>query len=141
MAFMVSDLMCPVAASLAQRDFLGQPMDLLLALPEMIGPRICEGLVGLAGFVKGHGGLPQSSCFVIPAKAGIQCCVAPPWVPAFAGMTGRGSAALLAGQTLVVIGRLQLVHRRFGCIVGLDPAREAGALHRDRKRTRLNSSH
>src|SRR3546814_4182743 len=129
MAFMVSDLMCPVAASLAQRDFLGQPMDLLLALPEMIGPRICEGLVGLAGFVKGHGGLPQSSCFVIPAKAGIQCCVAPPWVPAFAGMTGRGSAALLAGQTLVVIGRLQLVHRRFGGIVGLDPARERSEEH------------
>jgi hypothetical protein len=49
-AFMVADLLRPVAAILAQRHFLGNPMDLLLALPEIERPGIFEGLVGLAGF-------------------------------------------------------------------------------------------
>jgi hypothetical protein len=30
-------------------------VDLLLALPEVVGPGIFEGLVGAAGFKKGHG--------------------------------------------------------------------------------------
>src|SRR5690606_7026763 len=45
---------------------------------------------------------------------------------------GEGLYALLAGQTLVVVGALELIHRGFGGVVGLDPAREAGALHRFR---------
>jgi hypothetical protein len=49
-AFMVADLLGPVAAILAQRHFLGHPVDLLLALPEIERPGIFEGLVCLAGF-------------------------------------------------------------------------------------------
>src|SRR3546814_17055559 len=49
-------------------------------------------------------------------------------------MTGRRSAALLAGQALVVIGALgrEFEFRGLGGVVGLDPAREAGALDRFR---------
>src|SRR5690606_4910537 len=39
-----------------QRHFFRHPVDLLLALPEFIGPGIFEGLVLIAGFGKGHGG-------------------------------------------------------------------------------------
>jgi hypothetical protein len=57
---MLGDLLRPVAAVLAQRHFLGQPVDLLLALPHVEGPGIFEGLVGLAGFEKGHGVSPEN---------------------------------------------------------------------------------
>src|SRR3546814_11572370 len=43
------------SAILAQGHFFGHPVDLLLALPEIIGPGIFEGLVLLAGFGEGHG--------------------------------------------------------------------------------------
>jgi hypothetical protein len=49
-ALMLADLLRPVAAILTQGNFLGQPVDLLLALPEIIGPGIFERLVRLAGF-------------------------------------------------------------------------------------------
>ncbi len=49
-AFMVADLLRPVAAILAQRHFFGNPVDLLLALPEIERPGIFKGLVGVAGF-------------------------------------------------------------------------------------------
>jgi hypothetical protein len=58
-ALVLADLLRPIAAVLAQRHFLGQPVDLLLALPVFVGPRILEGLVGLAGFKKRHG---RESC-------------------------------------------------------------------------------
>jgi hypothetical protein len=49
-ALVIGQLLRPVAAILAQRHFLGHPVDLLLALPELIRPGIFEGLVLLAGF-------------------------------------------------------------------------------------------
>jgi hypothetical protein len=52
-AFMASIFCGPVAAIIAQRHFLGNPMDALLALPEIERPGIFEGLVGLAGFLEG----------------------------------------------------------------------------------------
>ena len=54
-ALVLGDLLRPVAAVLTQGHLLGHPVDLLLALPEIIGPGIFEGLVGLAGFEKRHG--------------------------------------------------------------------------------------
>ncbi len=53
-ALVLGDLLRPVAAVLAQRHFLGHPVDLLLALPEVVGPGVLEGLVGLAGFEQRH---------------------------------------------------------------------------------------
>jgi hypothetical protein len=53
-ALMLRNLLRPVTAILAQRHFLGHPVDLLLPFPEVVGPGIFEGLVGLAGFEKGH---------------------------------------------------------------------------------------
>ena len=53
-ALMLANFLRPIAAILAQRHFFGQPVDLLLALPEIIGPRIFKGLVGLARFKKRH---------------------------------------------------------------------------------------
>jgi hypothetical protein len=53
-AFMIAEFLRPVAAILAQRHFFGQPVNLLLALPEFIGPWIFEGLILLAGFEKRH---------------------------------------------------------------------------------------
>src|SRR3546814_19579058 len=53
--FPYTTLLRPVAAILAQGHFFGHPVDLLLALPEIIGPGIFEGLVMLAGFGEGHG--------------------------------------------------------------------------------------
>src|SRR3546814_5255247 len=44
-AFVIGELLRPVAAILAQGHFFGHPVDLLLALPEIIGPGIFEGLV------------------------------------------------------------------------------------------------
>src|SRR3546814_3886172 len=44
----------------------------------------------------------------------------------------EGGAALMAGQTLVIIGGREFELRGLGRVVGLDPAREAGALHRFR---------
>src|SRR3546814_2506539 len=54
-AFVIGELLRPVAAILVQGHFFGHPVDLLLALPEIIGPGIFEGLVLLAGFGEGHG--------------------------------------------------------------------------------------
>jgi hypothetical protein len=51
---MVTELLRPVTTILAQRHFLGQPVELLLALPKFIGPGIFEGLVDLGGLKKGH---------------------------------------------------------------------------------------
>ena len=53
-ALMVGELLRPVAAILAERHFLGHPVDLLLALPEFERPGVFERLVLLAGFEKGH---------------------------------------------------------------------------------------
>ena len=53
-ALVLGQLLRPVAAILAQRHFLGHPVDLLLALPELVSPRVFEGLVGLAGFEQRH---------------------------------------------------------------------------------------
>jgi hypothetical protein len=49
-ALMIRQLLRPIAAIFAQGHFFGQPMDLLLAFPEVIGPRIFKGLVAVAGF-------------------------------------------------------------------------------------------
>ena len=49
-ALVRGELLRPVAAVLAQRDFLRHPVDLLLALPVLERPGIFEGLVLLAGF-------------------------------------------------------------------------------------------
>jgi len=49
-ALMIGQLLRPIAAIFAQGHFFGQPMDLLLAFPEVIGPRIFKGLVAVAGF-------------------------------------------------------------------------------------------
>src|SRR3546814_4025533 len=54
-ALVIGELLRPVAAILAQGHFFGHPVDLLLALPEIIGPGIFEGLVLLAGFGEGRG--------------------------------------------------------------------------------------
>src|SRR3546814_1653806 len=59
-AFVIGELLRPVAAILAQGHFFGHPVDLLLALPEIIGPGIFEGLVLLAGFGEGHGAYSRS---------------------------------------------------------------------------------
>ena len=48
------ELLRPVAAILAQRHFLGHPVDLLLALPIFERPGVFERLVLLAGFEEGH---------------------------------------------------------------------------------------
>ena len=61
-ALVVGELLRPVAAILAQRHFLGHPVDLLLALPELVGPGVFERLVGLAGFEKGHLVSPVRVC-------------------------------------------------------------------------------
>ncbi len=53
-ALVVAELLRPVAAVLAERHFLGHPVNLLLPLPELVGPRVFEGLVGLAGFEQRH---------------------------------------------------------------------------------------
>src|SRR3546814_9350662 len=45
-AFVIRDFLGPVPAIFAQRHFLGNPVDLLLAFPEIISPRIFERLVG-----------------------------------------------------------------------------------------------
>jgi hypothetical protein len=58
---MVAELLRPVTAILAQRHFLGQPVELLLALPKFIGPGIFEGLVDLGGLKKGHMGYSAKS--------------------------------------------------------------------------------
>ncbi len=47
-ALMVRQFLRPIAAIFAQGHFFGQPMDLLLAFPEVIGPRIFKGLVAVA---------------------------------------------------------------------------------------------
>ncbi len=57
-ALMLVQLLRPVAAILAQWHLFGHPVDLLLALPEIIGPRVFEGLVDAAGFEEGHGRYP-----------------------------------------------------------------------------------
>ena len=49
-AFMVRKLLRPIAAILAQGHFFGQPMDLLLAFPKVISPRIFEGFVAITRF-------------------------------------------------------------------------------------------
>jgi hypothetical protein len=49
-AFMVRKLLRPIAAILAQRHFFGQPMDLLLAFPKVISPRIFKGFVAITRF-------------------------------------------------------------------------------------------
>ena len=49
-ALMVRKLLRPIAAIFAQRHFFGQPMDLLLAFPEVIGPWIFKGLVAVTRF-------------------------------------------------------------------------------------------
>jgi hypothetical protein len=54
-ALVIGQLLRPVAAILAQRHFLGQPVELLLALPIFIGPRIFERLVGARSLQQGHG--------------------------------------------------------------------------------------
>ena len=54
-ALMIGELLRPVAAIFAQGHFFGHPVDLLLALPEIIGPRIFERLIGFAGFGERHG--------------------------------------------------------------------------------------
>ncbi len=51
-ALVVGQLLRPIAAILAERHFLRHPVDLLLALPEIIGPGIFKGLVGFACFQK-----------------------------------------------------------------------------------------
>src|SRR5207245_3604082 len=53
-ALMVGELLRPVAAILAERHFLGHPVDLLLALPIFERPGVFERLVLLAGFEEGH---------------------------------------------------------------------------------------
>ncbi len=53
-ALMLSDLLRPVAAILAQGHFFGHPVDLLLTLPEVVSPRVFERLVGLTGFEQRH---------------------------------------------------------------------------------------
>ena len=53
-SLVIGQLLRPVAAILAQRHFLGHPVDLLLALPIFERPRVFERLVLLAGFEKGH---------------------------------------------------------------------------------------
>jgi len=53
-AFVIGKLLRPVAAILAQGHFFGQPVHLLLAFPELVGPGVLEGLVGLAGFEQRH---------------------------------------------------------------------------------------
>ena len=57
-ALMIGELLRPVAAILTQRHFLGHPVDLLLAFPEIIGPGIFKGLILSAGFGQGHGVTP-----------------------------------------------------------------------------------
>ena len=59
-ALMVGQLLRPVAAILAQRHLFGHPVDLLLALPEIIGPRVFERLVLGAGFQERHAIAPKS---------------------------------------------------------------------------------
>ena len=54
-ALMVGELLRPVAAILAERHFLGHPVDLLLALPEVERPGVFERLILVADFEKGHG--------------------------------------------------------------------------------------
>ena len=54
-ALVVGELLRPVAAILAQRHFLGHPVDLLLALPEIERPGVFERLILVADFEKGHG--------------------------------------------------------------------------------------
>ena len=56
-ALVLGKLLRPVAAVLAQRHFLRQPVQLLLALPVVVGPGVLEWLVGLARVEKGHGRL------------------------------------------------------------------------------------
>ena len=58
-ALVVGKLLRPVAAILAQRHFLGHPVDLLLTLPDVERPGVFEGLVLLAGFEEGHGFTPR----------------------------------------------------------------------------------
>ena len=53
-ALVIGELLRPVAAVLAQRHFFRQPVHLLLPLPEIVGPGVLEGLVGLAGFEQRH---------------------------------------------------------------------------------------
>ena len=53
-ALVLGELLRPVAAVLAERHFLGHPVDLLLAFPEVVGPGVLEGLVGLTGFEQRH---------------------------------------------------------------------------------------
>src|SRR5690606_14606827 len=50
----IRELLGPVAAVFPKGHFLGHPVDLLLALPELISPGIFEGLVGLSGFEQRH---------------------------------------------------------------------------------------
>ncbi|MEY3877035.1 MAG: hypothetical protein RLZZ191_718 [Pseudomonadota bacterium] len=47
-AFVVRKLLRPIAAIFAQGHFFGQPMDLLLAFPKVVGPRIFKRLVAIA---------------------------------------------------------------------------------------------
>jgi len=49
-AFFRCDLLVPVADVFAQRDFLGHPVDLLLAFPELVRPGVLERLVRFACF-------------------------------------------------------------------------------------------
>ena len=54
-ALVVGQLLRPVAAILAERHFLGHPVDLLLALPIFERPRVFERLILVADFQEGHG--------------------------------------------------------------------------------------
>jgi hypothetical protein len=55
----LGQLLRPIAAILAQRHFLGHPVDLLLALPELVSPGVFERLVAFAGFEKRHLTTPE----------------------------------------------------------------------------------
>jgi hypothetical protein len=69
-ALVIGELLRPIATIFAQRHFLGQPVDLLLQLPVVIGPGVFEGLVGFAGFEKRHGVWTPDSALIYGPVAG-----------------------------------------------------------------------
>src|SRR3546814_11733371 len=55
-ALVIGQLLRPVTTILTQRQLFRHPVDLLLTLPEIEGPRIFEGLVLLGSLKKRHEG-------------------------------------------------------------------------------------
>ena len=80
-ALVIGQLLRPVAAILAERHFLRHPVDLLLALPEFVRPRIFERLVLVAGFGERHGYYPCTSLIRMRASTveATAICRIPNW--------------------------------------------------------------